>query len=104
MFQIVFCDFVPEEAISCLKKKPILAQYQSIFTLIKVKQILKTYKMYIKTLIYLISRIRYLILAVKGQNNRLKKHHYVFCNVTYKQYAPSFSKTALSIFKLKSDC
>ena len=35
-------------------------------------KILKTYKMYMKTLIYLIPRIRYLILAVKGQNNRLK--------------------------------
>ena len=57
-----------------------------------------------KTLIYMISRIRYLILAVKGQNNRLIKHRYVFCNVTSKQPAPSFSKTALSIFQLKSDC
>ena len=36
------------------------------FTLINVKKILKTYKMYMKTLIYLISSIRYLILAVKG--------------------------------------
>ena len=60
--------------------------------------------MYMKTLIYLISRIRYLILAVKGKNNRLIKHHYVFSNVTNKQSAPSFSKTALSIFLLKSDC
>ena len=57
-----------------------------------------------KTLIYLISRIRYLILAVKGQNNRLIKNRYVFGNVTNKQSAPSFSKTALSIFQLKSDC
>ena len=60
--------------------------------------------MYVKTLIYLISRIRYLILAMKGQNNRLIKHRYAFCNVTNKQSAPSFSKTALSIFQLKSDC
>ena len=29
---------------------------------------------------------------------------YVFSNVTNKQSAPSFSKTALSIFQLKSDC
>ena len=57
-----------------------------------------------KTLIYLISRVRYLILEVKGQNNRLIKHHYVFCNVTNKQPAPSFSKTALTILQLKSDC
>ena len=35
-----------------------------------------------KTLLYLISRIKYLCVAVKGQNNRLIKHHYVFCNVT----------------------
>ena len=60
--------------------------------------------MYMKTLIYLISRIRYLILAVKGQNNRLIKHRNVFCNATHRQSAPSFSKTALSIFQLKSDC
>ena len=81
-----------EEAISCMKnsdlyrslmkKETILVRYQSIFTLINVKKILKTYKMYLKTLIYLISRIRYLILAVKGQNNPLIKHRYVFCNVT----------------------
>ena len=57
-----------------------------------------------KILIYLISRKIYLILAVKGQNNRLIKHRYVFCNATNKQSAPSFSKTALSIFQLKSDC
>ena len=31
-----------------------------------------------KTLIYLISRIRFLILAVKDQNHRLIKHRYVF--------------------------
>ena len=32
VFQIVFWDFMPEEeVISCLKKKPILARYQSIF-------------------------------------------------------------------------
>ena len=60
--------------------------------------------MYMKTLIYLISRIRYLILAAKGQINRLIKHHNVFSNVINKQSAPSFSKTALSIFQLKSDC
>ena len=60
--------------------------------------------MYMKTLIYPISRIRYLILAVKGQNSQLIKHHYVFCNVTDKQFAPLFSKTAVSIFQLKSDC
>ena len=96
VFQKVFCDFVAEvEAISCLKKKPILTRYQSLFTLIKVKKIQKTYKMYIKTLIYLIPRIRYLILAAKDQNNRHIKHY---------QSAPSFSKMALSIFQLKSDC
>ena len=57
-----------------------------------------------KTLIYLIPRIRYLNLAVKGQSNRLLKHHYVVFNITNKQSAPSFIKTALSIFQLKSDC
>ena len=62
------------------------------FTLIKVK---KKDKMYMKTLIYLISIIRYLIIAAKGQINRIIKHHYVFCNVTNKQSAPSFSKTAI---------
>ena len=36
-----------------------------------MKNLLKTYYMYMKTLFYLIPRIRYLILAVKGQNNRL---------------------------------
>ena len=51
--------------------------------------------MYMKTLIYLISRIRYLILAVKGKNNQLIKHHYVFSNVTNKQSAPSFSKISI---------
>ena len=106
VFQVfVFCDFVPEEeAISCLKKKPILVWYQSIFTLIKVKKILNTYKMYMETLIYLISRVKCLILTVKDQNNQLIKHHYVFCNVTTKQSAPSFLKIALSIFQLKNDC
>ena len=60
MFQIVFGDFVPkEEGILCLKLKPILAPYQSIFTLIKVK---KKDTMNIKTLICLISIIRYLII------------------------------------------
>ena len=67
------------------------------------KKILKNYTRYMKTVIYLFSRIRYLILAVKGQNNRLKKHHHVFCNVNNKQSTPSFSKTALLIFQLKSD-
>ena len=38
------------------------------------------------------------------RKNRLIKHLYVFANVTNKQSAPSFSKTALSIFQLKSDC
>ena len=57
-----------------------------------------------KSLIYQISRIGYLILALKGQNDRLIKHDYVSINVTNKQSAPSFSKTALSIFQLKSDC
>ena len=60
--------------------------------------------MYMKTFIYLISGIRYLIISVKGQNNLHIMHHYVFCNVTNKHTAPSFSKTALSIFQLKSDC
>ena len=32
VFQIVFCDFITkEEAIACLKKKPILVRYQCIF-------------------------------------------------------------------------
>ena len=35
-----------------------------------------------KSLIYLISRIGYLILALKGQNDRLIKHDYVSINVT----------------------
>ena len=39
----------------------------------KVKTILKTYKLYMKTLIYLISRIRYLILSVKGQKQSIYK-------------------------------
>ena len=38
-----------------------------------------------KTLIYLIPRKRYLILSVKGQNNRLIKHHYVFCQSQVKK-------------------
>ena len=71
------------------------------FTLIKVKKILRTYKMYMKTLIYLISRIRYLILAVKGQNSQLIKHHYVFCNVTNKQFAPLFSKNSFIDFSIE---
>ena len=58
--------------------------------------------MYMKTFIYPISRIRYLILSVKGQNNRLIKHHYALRNVTYKQSAPSLSKTALSIFNWRA--
>ena len=99
MFQIIL-------ATSCRKKRfrVILVQYHVYFTLINVKKVLKTYKMYMKTLIYLISKIRYLILAMKGQNSWLIKHHYVFRNETNKQSAPSFSKTALSIFQLKSDC
>ena len=56
---------------------------------------------HMKTLIYLISRIRYLILAVKGQNNRLIKHRYVFCNVTNKQSAPSFSKNSFIDFSIE---
>ena len=59
--------------------------------------------MYMKALIYLFSSLRYLILVVKGQTNRLIKHRFVFCNEN-EQSAPSFSKTALSIFQLKSDC
>ena len=42
------------------------------------KKNLKTYKMYKKTFIYLISRIGYLILAMKSQKNRLINHYYVF--------------------------
>ena len=97
VFQILFfCVFVPkEEAISCLFKLNI-KDIKVYFTLIKVKKILSTYKMCMKTLIHLISKIRCLILAVKGQNKRLIKHHYVFCNITNKQSAPSFPKTALS--------
>ena len=59
---------MPEvEAILCLKK-PILARDQSIFyTNLSEKKLLKTYKMYMKTFIYPIPRIRYLILAVKAK-------------------------------------
>ena len=53
-------------AILC-QKKPIFARYQSIFYANYSEKILKTSKMYMKTLIYLISRIRYLIIAVKGK-------------------------------------
>ena len=60
--------------------------------------------MYMKTLIYLISRIRYLILAVKGQKIDLQSIIMCSANVTNKQSAPLFSKTAVSNFQLKSDC
>ena len=60
--------------------------------------------MHMKTLIYIISRIRNLILAFKGQIIDLLSIIMCFDNVTYKQSAPSFSKTTLSIFQLKSDC
>ena len=59
--------------------------------------------MYKKTLIYLISRVRYLILAMKSQKIDLKTIIMCFANATSQQSAPSFSKTALSIFQLKSD-
>ena len=64
----------------------------------------KTYKMYMKTLVYIISRIGNLILAFKGQITDLLSIIVCFDNVTNKQSTPSFSKTALSIFQLKSDC
>ena len=60
--------------------------------------------MYMKTLIYIISRIRNLILAFKGQIFDLLSFIMCFDNVTNNQSAPSFSKTTLSIFQLKSDC
>ena len=60
--------------------------------------------MYMKVLIYIISRIRNLIIAFKGQIIHLLSIIMCFDNVTNKQSAPSFSKTTLSIFQLKSDC
>ena len=60
--------------------------------------------MYMKTLIYIISRIRNLILAFQGQIIDLLSFIMCFDNVTNKPSSPSFSKTPLSIFQLKSDC
>ena len=60
--------------------------------------------MYMKTLIYIISRIRNFILAFKGQIIHLLSIIKCFANETNKQTAPSFSKMTLSIFQLKSDC
>ena len=57
--------------------------------------------MYMKTLIYMISRIRSHYIAVKGHNSRLIKHHYVFRNVTNKQSAPSFSKNSFIDFSIE---
>ena len=59
--------------------------------------------MYLKTLIYIISRIRNIILAFKGQIIHLLSIIMYFDNVTDQQSAPSFSKMTLSIFQLKSD-
>ena len=53
------------------------------------------YKMYMKTLIYLNSKIINLILVVKGQNIDLLSIIMCFDNVTYKQSTPSFSKTTI---------
>ena len=58
--------------------------------------------MYVKTLIYIISRIRNLILAFKGQIIDLLSINLCFDNVTNKQSAPSFSKTTLSIFNWRA--
>ena len=60
--------------------------------------------MYMKTLIYIISRIRNLILAFNDQIIHVLRIIMCFDNVTNTQSAPSFSKTVLSIFQLKSDC
>ena len=60
--------------------------------------------MYMKTFIYIISLRRNLILAFKGQIINLLSIIMCFDNVTNKQSAPSFSKTTLSNFQLKSDC
>ena len=81
-----FRDFVlEEEDFSCV---PILARIKIHFTLIIVEKN-RRHKMYIKTLTYLISRIRNLILAVKDQNIILFSIHMCFDNVAKKQSAPS---------------
>ena len=61
-----FCDFVPEEEadLSSISK--------DILHELKWKKNLNTYKMYKKTLIYLISRLRYLILAMKAKKSTYK--------------------------------
>ena len=93
-----FGDFVPEEDADFSS----ISKY--ILHLLKQKKIRKTIKMYMKVLIYIISRIRNLILAFKGQIIHLLSIIMCFDNVTNKQSAPSFSKMTLSIFQLKSDC
>ena len=71
------------------------------FTLIKVKKLWNTYKMHMKTLNNLISRIRNHILVVKGQKIDLLSIIMCFDNVTNKQSAPSFAKTTLSFFLIE---
>ena len=66
-----------------------------ILHLLKRKKIRKTFKMYMKVLIYIISRIRNLILAFKGQIIHLISIIRCIDNVTNKQSAPSFSKTTI---------
>ena len=75
-----------------------------ILHFLKRIKIRKTIIMYMKVLIYIISRIRNLILAFKGQIIHLFSIIMCFDNVTNKQSDPSFSKTTLLIFQLKSDC
>ena len=87
-----------EEDLSCA---PIFAPYQSIYyTNYIVKKLQKTYKMYMKTLTYLISKIKTLILAVKDQKIDLLS--IIMC---FDSNLPlHLQKQLLSIFQLKSSC
>ena len=93
-----FGNFMPEEDADFSS----ISEY--ILHLLKRKKIWKTFKMYMKVLIFIISRIRNLILAFKGQIINLLSIIMCFDNVSNKQSALSFSKLTLSIFQLKSDC
>ena len=69
-----------------------------------MKKIRKTYKMYMKTLAYLISRIKILILAVKDKRSTYGASLCVLTMQLIRDMPLHKAKSTLSIFHLKSDC